>query len=135
MPPALLILVIGAVGLRARPEQSSWSALGGGLGLLVVPPVVQVLDAPDDLVRLVAVVVVGCALASVGRYARLQAPLVWGVGALALVALTQHDEVTGVLPRWLLLAGGGALLLWLSISYERQLRRLTAVREGLAAMR
>ena len=135
VPPALLLLAIGAIALRQRSTEPSWQALGAGLGLLLTPTVAMVLDDPDDLGRLAAVIVVGSALAVAGRVWRLQAPLVSGVAALIAVALTQYDVVTAVVPRWLLLAAGGSLLLWLSISYERQLQRLAAVRAGLAGMR
>jgi hypothetical protein len=135
VPPALLLLVIGAIALRQRSTEPSWRALGAGLGLLLTPTVAMVLDDPDDLVRLAAVIVVGSALAAAGRVWGLQAPLVSGVAALIAVALTQYDVVTAVVPRWFLLAAGGSLLLWLSISYERQLQRLAAVRSGLAGMR
>lgn len=134
-PPALLILAMGAIALQRRPVVSSWWALGPGLGLLLTPTVVTVLDDPDDLARLLAVIALGSTLAIVGRVWRLQAPLVCGVAALTAVALTQHDVVTDVVPRWALLAAGGSLLLWLSVSYERQLQRLAAVRAGLADMR
>lgn len=135
VPPALLILVMGATALQRRPGESSWRALGAGLGLLLTPTVATVLDDPGDLGRLVAVIVVGSALAVAGRVRHLQAPLVCGVTALVAVALTQHDVVTDLVPRWALLAAGGSLLLWLSGSYERQLQRLAAVRAGLADMR
>jgi hypothetical protein len=134
-PPALLILAMGAIALRRRPVVSSWRALGPGLGLLLTPTVVTVLDDPDDLGRLLAVIALGSILAVAGRVWRLQAPLVCGVAALTAVALTQHDIVTDVVPRWALLAAGGSLLLWLSMSYERQLQRVAAVRAGLADMR
>jgi hypothetical protein len=80
-------------------------------------------------------IALGSALAVAGHVRALQAPLVSDVAALAVVALTQHDVVTDVVPRWLLLAAGGTLLLWLSMSYERQLRRVAALRRGLAALR
>jgi hypothetical protein len=49
--------------------------------------------------------------------------------------VSQHAVVTDVLPRWLMLAAGGAVLLWLSISYEAQRRRRAAARRHLVAMR
>lgn len=75
----------------------------------------------------------GCCSAAGHEWA-LQAPLAIGVGALVLAAATQHEVVTDV-PRWVLLASGDVLLLWLSISYERQRLRLSAARRHLAAMR
>ncbi|MBW3606382.1 MAG: hypothetical protein KY460_16045 [Actinobacteria bacterium] len=106
---ALAVEGTAAAGLRARPAASSWPVLGSGLGLLVVPTGVPLRDDPGDLVRLTAVVPLG--------------------------SLTQHDVVTDLLPRWLLLAAGGCLLLWLSISYEHQLQRMTSARRRLLAMR
>jgi hypothetical protein len=135
MPPALVILGLSASALRAGRVASSWPGLGTGAGLLVLPTVLQLADDPTDLARLAGTLVLGVLLAAGGRVWTLQAPLMIGVAALVVAALTQHEVVTGVVPRWALLASGGALLLWLSISYERQLLRLSAARRHLAAMR
>lgn len=134
-PPALLVIGLAVAGLRERPLASSWPVLGSGLGLLVAPTVVQLVDETDDLWRLVAVVALGSLLAGYGRAARLQSPLVVGVGALTVAAATQIDVVTDVVPRWMVLATAGALLLWMSVRYERHRSRLSAARRTLEAMR
>lgn len=135
VPPAVLLLVVAAIALRSEPASSSWPVMGAGAGLLTTPTLAQVVADPGDLPRLAATVVIGSLLAVVGRRWRLQAPLATGVTAVVVAALTQHDVVSDVLPRWLLLAAGGVLLLWLSVSYERQRLRLAAARRHLAAMR
>jgi hypothetical protein len=134
-PPALLISGLAAAGLVRDPGRSSWLLLGSALSLLTLPTLLQLLDDPSDLPRLAAAVTIGAALAAVGRRWSLQSPLMIGVGTAAAAALTQYGAVLDVLPRWLLLALGGALLLWLSISYERQVERVTAARRQVVAMR
>ena len=134
-PPALLLVGLAAARLRARPDVSSWPLLGSGLGLLTVPTVVQLTDDPGDLPRLAVAVTLGAALVVAGRVWALQSPLVVGVTVCGVAALTQHAVVTQALPRWVLLAAAGVLLLWLSISYEAQRRRLTVARRRLVAMR
>lgn len=135
MPPALVVLGLSVGARRAGRVTSSWPGLGTGAALLVLPTLVQLADEPTDLPRLVVVLLLGVLLAAAGRTWALQAPLVIGVAALVLAALTQHEVVTDVVPRWVLLAVVGSLLLWLSISYERQRVRLSAARRHLAAMR
>ncbi len=135
VPPALAISALGAASLRAHPSASSWPVLGTGLSLLTVPTVAQLMADPGDLRRLVVTVVAGSVLAATGRALGLQSPLVAGVGALTMAALSQHDVITDLLPRWVLLAAAGTLLLWLSISYERQRERVAAATRRLATMR
>lgn len=133
-PPALAIVALAALGLRARTA-SSWPVLASGLTLLTLPTVVQLTDDPADLVRLALAVALGAALVAAGRAWALQSPLVIGVAVCVAAALTQHAVVTDLLPRWLLLAVGGGLLLWLSISYEQQRQRVDSARRHLVAMR
>lgn len=134
-PPALLLIGLAVLRLRSRPRDSSWPILGPGLTLLTAPTVVQVVGDPGDLTRLAAALLLGSALTVAGRARGLQSPLVIGVVTCVVAALTQHHVVTGILPRWVLLAIGGGLLLWLSISYEEQRRRLVGARRRLDAMR
>ncbi|CAN5857447.1 hypothetical protein BH23ACT10_BH23ACT10_34790 [soil metagenome] len=135
MPPALVIIALAASGLRVRPSASSWPVMGTGLTLLTMPTVLQLVDDPGDLRRLAVSIVLGSALAVVGRLRALQSPLVIGVATLTLAALSQYEVITDLLPRWLLLAAAGTLLLWLSISYERQRERVAAAHHRLATMR
>lgn len=135
VPPALLIAGIAVGGLMRDPRRSSWPLLGSALSLLTLPTLLQLLDDPSDLPRLAGAVAGGAVIAATGRRWSLQSPLMIGVATAGVAALTQYGVVIDVLPRWLLLALGGALLLWLSISYERQVERLTAARRHLVAMR
>jgi hypothetical protein len=134
-PPALLIAGLAVAGLVRDPGRSSWPLLGSALSLLTVPTLLQLVGEPSDLWRLAGAIAGGAVLAAIGRRWSLQSPLVIGVGTAGVAALTQYGVVIDVLPRWLLLALGGALLLWLSISYERQVERLTVARRHLIAMR
>jgi hypothetical protein len=135
VPPAVLIVGLAALRLRSRPTESSWPILGSGLALLTVPTVKQLVDDPGDLTRLAVALTLGAALAVVGLLRALQSPVVIGVATCAIAALTQHGVVTEILPRWVLLAFGGGLLLWLSVNYEVQRQRVAGARRRLEAMR
>jgi hypothetical protein len=80
-------------------------------------------------------VALGSALVVAGRVLARQSPLVIGAGVLALAALSQYAVITDGLPRWVLLAAAGTLLLWMSIGYERQRARVSAATRRLVAMR
>lgn len=134
-PPALVIIALAARGLWARTTSSSWPVLGTGLALLTMPTVWQLLHDPADLPRLAVTIALGSMLAVVGRLWRLQSPLVTGVGVLTLGALSQYGAISELVPRWVLLAAAGALLLWLSGSYERQRARASTATRRLLAMR
>lgn len=136
MPPALVVLALSASAVRSGRTTSSWPGLGTGAGLLVLPTLLQLADDPAYLARLAVNLLLGLLLAAAGRVWALQAPLVIGVGAaLVFAAATQYEVVTDVVPRWVLLASGGVMMLWLSIGYERQRLRLSAARWHVAAMR
>jgi hypothetical protein len=70
-----------------------------------------------------------------GAIRRRQAPVVVGGIVLVLVALHELALVWQLLPGWIPLAAGGAILLFLAITYERRRRDLARLRSAITQMR
>jgi hypothetical protein len=117
LPAAAGLLL--AVLPRLRSGAGSWSAEGAAAAVAVVPSALLVVSQPTVL-RLVLVVVGALALTVAGTLTHRQAPFVVGAGALAFVVLTRLGPYAPLLPRWLVLAVAGLVLLALGATYERR---------------
>lgn len=137
-PLALALLIVGAVRLARSAELRSWPALGPGLALLLVPSLLATfVDAP--LWRLVAIGVVAVGLIVLGAVARLQAPLILGAVIVVVHALRTFAPQIAALYEatqwWMWVSVGGALLLWLGITFEKRRRDAKAVAEKIGRLR
>ena len=132
------LLVLGWRGLRRNPHRTSWHGLAPGLGVLLLPSLLLALIG-DDTPRAVGLVVVAVGVLWAGAATRMQAPVVLGAGVLGVHAVhLLGPAVAGAVdavPRWVVLALAGVLLLVLGATYERRLRDLHAVRLRFAALR
>lgn len=129
VPPAIGGLLYGARRLVREPSTRSWPALGPWLVLLTVPSLVY--DVGEfDLWRVVALGVVAIGLVVAGAVLKLQAPLVLGSMVVLAHGIAQlWPWITAgydVVPWWLWLGIGGALLIFLAANYERRVRQLKA---------
>ena len=127
--PATGGLVYGTRRLVRDPDARSWPALGPWLLLLTVPSLLY--DFGEfELWRVVALGVVAIGLVVVGAVLKLQAPLVVGsIIVLAHGVAQLWPWITAgydVVPWWLWLGIGGALLIFLAATYERRVRQLKA---------
>jgi hypothetical protein len=127
--PAIGGLVYGTRRLLRDPGARSWPALGPWLVLLTVPSLLY--DFGEfELWRVVALGVLAIGLVVIGAVLKLQAPLVVGsVIVLAHGVAQLWPWITAgydVVPWWLWLGIGGALLIFLAATYERRVRQLTA---------
>ncbi|MFG2332059.1 SCO7613 C-terminal domain-containing membrane protein [Streptomyces sp. NPDC048604] len=137
LPVTLPALAVGVLRRHRDPEASSWTAYGPGLAATLVPSLIAVWSDPywgrPLLLGLAAL-----AVTLLGARHRLQAPLVLGGTALALVALHELApyvvQVVGALPRWLPPALAGLLLLAVGATYEQRLRDARRLREKLGRM-
>ncbi|MFD5630043.1 SCO7613 C-terminal domain-containing membrane protein [Streptomyces sp. NPDC127072] len=133
--PALLV---GVLRRRRDTRVSSWTAYGPGLSVTLVP---SLLAAWGDAhwTRPLLLGVAALAVTLTGARHRLQAPLVLGGTVLVLDALHELApyiaQVADALPRWVLPALAGLLLLALGATYERRIRDARRVREVLGRMR
>ncbi|PZT75291.1 MULTISPECIES: SCO7613 C-terminal domain-containing membrane protein [unclassified Streptomyces] len=138
LPVTVPALVVGVLRRRRDPAASSWAAYGAGLSVTLVPSLGAAWTDPHWtrplLLGLAALVVT-----LVGARLRLQALLVLGGAVLALDALHELApyvvQVAGALPRWVVPALAGVLLLAVGATYERRLRDARRLREALGRMR
>ncbi|WP_189714762.1 SCO7613 C-terminal domain-containing membrane protein [Streptomyces chryseus] len=138
LPVTVPALVIGVLRRRRDPRASSWTAYGPGLAATLLP---SVLAAWGDghWLRPLLLGAAALAVTLTGARHRLQALLVLGSTALALVALHELApyvvQVVGALPRWLPPALAGLLLLAVGATYEQRLRDARRLRDTLGRMR
>jgi hypothetical protein len=124
LPAAALALGLGALARREGPAHS-WLTLGPGV-ILVLAPTLEVAIANNDDGRAIAVGLAALAIVVAGAYRRLQAPIVLGGAALVILGVDKLGPTAVRLPRWLMLAFAGVVLLWIGTTFER--RRDDAVR-------
>ncbi|MGW0662682.1 SCO7613 C-terminal domain-containing membrane protein [Streptodolium elevatio] len=135
--PGVLLLAGGRWLRGRRPELHSWAAYGAGLALTLLPSLPL---AISDDAALRPALLGAAALTSlvVGARFRLQAPLLMGVGTLAVLAVFQLTSPVlaayHALPRWGIFAGAGALLILLGWTYERRLRDLARLGRTVRAL-
>ncbi len=141
LPFAILLLVAGLWAMRdsapaaGRPDAGtpargpgSMRALLPGVTLALVPSLPQALDEPTGLRALLLGVAAAVAL-GVGTWRRWKVPFVAGAAVLALLVLVNVGPLALALPRWVLIASVGAVLLAAGITWEER------VRDGRAAAR
>ena len=147
VPPALGMIILGAHALRTRPETRTWPTLGPGLALLTLPSLIYDFGSPSllsglgttSLWRIVALGIVAIALVVIGAIWRLQAPLLLGSAVLIVHAVAQlwpwiSNQYT-VIPWWLWLGIGGALLIFIAARYERRMQQLRAAFTAVTSLR
>jgi len=128
----------GALSMRRSPALGSWPALGVGLAVLLVPPLIADFTDPE-LWRNVALGLVSAAAVLIGAMGRLQAPLVFGGAVLLVHAIAQLWPVITWLYEavwwWLWLGIAGVIFVVLAATYERQLRLARGTIGRIAALR
>jgi hypothetical protein len=134
LPLAVLALGLGVLRRRTHPELRTVAAYGPGLGLALLPTLIQSL-ADDSPTRGVVLLVVCVALVLLGGRTRMQAPLLFGFAVAVVDALHLTWPYAAALPRWLPPALLGLLLVLLGATYEQRLRDLNRIRDRYAALR
>ncbi len=134
LPLAAVSLIAGWAALRARPELRSWVAYGPALAAAFLPSLAAVIGTAGEPWRRLTLGVGTLAVVIAGATARRQAPVV--IGGLVLLIVAVHEIVLAwqLLPGWIPLAVGGALLVGLAITYERRRRDLRRLRAALRQM-
>lgn len=131
LPVAVLLLLAGLWALWRRPRTRSIPALLPGLLLATTPSlpaaVVEPSSARGLLLGLAALVLVG-----IGARLSWVAPFAVGASEAVLLALRHATPYADALPRWVLLATAGLLLLAAGTTWESRARQ---ARRGLAAVR
>ncbi|WP_308123558.1 SCO7613 C-terminal domain-containing membrane protein [Modestobacter marinus] len=126
LPAAAGLLLVAVPRLRAGAR--SWSAEGAAVAVGLLPSAFVVVAEPSAL-RLVLVVATAAVLTAGGALHHRQAPFVLGAAALAFVVVGRLGPYAPLLPRWVVLATAGLLLLVVGATYER---RRQQAREAVA---
>lgn len=121
-------LPLGAAGLAAglvmtprKPEIGTWTLLGPGLAVALLPSVPQALAEPTELRALVLGAGALAALA-VGVRLGWQAPFVAGVAIVTLLIVFNIGPYANAAPRVVLIAALGAISMGLGITWEDRVR-------------
>jgi len=135
---AVALLTVGAIRLRTIAPAGSWRWLAPGLIVLLVPPLF-VTFVDQDLWRLVALGVAAVAAVVVGALARLQAPLMIGAVVAVVHALRtfapQLLAVYQLAEWWVWAVIGGAVVLFVAITFERRTRDLKKLGARIGSFR
>ncbi|MFE0806268.1 SCO7613 C-terminal domain-containing membrane protein [Streptomyces sp. NPDC058848] len=138
LPVTVAALAVGHLTRRRDPAVSSWMAYAAGPAATLVPSLLAMWGDPHWL-RPLLLGTAALAMTLAGARFRLQAPLVLGGCALALVALHELApyvaQAVGALPRWAPPALAGLALLALGATYEQRLRDARRLREALGRLR
>ena len=135
---ALALIAGGVVHLARTPTARSWPSLGPGVLVLLVPSLVATIE-DRPLWRLVALGVVGVAVMIIGVVRRLQAPFIIGAVVLLIHGIaTFAPQIVAVYESaewWLWAAIGGAIIIFLSATYEKRMRDLKNVTMRITELR
>lgn len=127
LPLAAMLAIIGGLEWRRNPDAPTLLTTGPALGVLLGPSTLAAL-ASGEAWRTAAVIVVAAAAVIVGFRNDLRAPVTVGSGSLVLIAIARGGPYLAYVPGWIMLFGGGALLLVVGVRWERAVAagRLTA---------
>lgn len=118
--PAVLALGAGLAWMARDPEVRSRRALHPGLVLAVVPTLALLVVDPQDTGRALATAGIAAVALLIGVGRRIEAPVWHGVAATGVVVATQLAVAAGHVPRWVVFAVLGALMVTASATFERQ---------------
>lgn len=134
LPLALVVLGIGLVRRQRDPEASSWAVWGPATALALLPSA-QVAAFETGLLRPTLVLVASALVLLVAVRFRQQGPLLAaGVAALE-VGLSQLAPYADLVPRWVLLATVGTVLLVAGATYEARVRDVRRAVEWVAQLK
>ena len=139
LPAAALLIASGVHRLLREPGTGTWTVLGSGLTLALVPSLLISLPEPTSLRALL--VGTGAAVALVvGMQRRWQAPFLVGAAVLGVLALRfllplAQDVLANPLGAWMLFGSAGAACLAAGILWEQSLRNLRLASRYVVALR
>ena len=134
LPFATVLLAVGYVRMRAVPQLRTRVALTPGLSLALLPSLPAVLIDPTTL-RGLLLGFAACGVLAVGVRMRWQAPFVAGT-TLAMVIVVRHlGPYTDAVPRWVLIAAAGVVLLAVGVTWESRVRNARAAASYVETMR
>ncbi|WP_443060352.1 SCO7613 C-terminal domain-containing membrane protein [Streptomyces sp. NBC_00459] len=137
VPVTVPALLVGFLRRRRDPQTSSWTAYAPGLAATLLPSLAAAWSDPN-WTRPLLLGLAALSLTLLGAGYNLRAPLLLGGTVLSLDALHELApyivQVTEALPRWVLPALAGILLLGLGATYEQRIRDVRRARDLLGKM-
>lgn len=121
LPLGAAALAVGLVLSRKKPDLGTWTLLGPGLALALLPSVPQSLAEPTEL-RALLLGAGALVVLAVGIKLGWQAPFVAGVSILSLLVLFNIGPYANAAPRVVLIAALGAISMGLGITWEDRVR-------------
>ncbi|MCW2606980.1 MAG: conserved rane protein of unknown function, partial [Frankiales bacterium] len=134
LPVALLLLGVGLVRRAREPGAASWTTVGPAVGMALLPSA-QVAAAHPGSARILLTVVAAAAVLLLGVRLHLRALVVTAGVVVAELALVQLGQAALYVPRWLVLAVLGGLLLGAGATYESRVQQARAAGRWVAALR
>ncbi|MET4639950.1 hypothetical protein [Mycetocola sp. 2940] len=139
VPVASALIVGGGIRLTRNGRRGSWTELGPGLLVLLLPSLLADFGVANELWRVVGLGVVALAVFGAGLALKLQAPTLLGAGVVVVHALAQLwpwiSGLYGSVPWWLWAGIGGIVLIVLAATYESRIRDLKAAARGVSSLR
>ncbi len=134
LPAAALLVAFGAWRLRGDTETSSFTMLGSGVTLALLPSLLLALDEPVSLRG--ALIAAGSVLVlAAGVQQRVAAPFVLGALSTGALAVRHLEPVAEAVPRWISLGGVGLVLLVVGVTWEARRRNIETAHRYLTALR
>ncbi|MCH7232938.1 hypothetical protein L0U85_19075 [Glycomyces sp. L485] len=135
VPPAAALLAIGLWLLRRDPRTGSWTALAPALAIGFAPTLALSFGPDGAPLRRVLVGAAAVAVLLIAANRRWQAPMVMGAIVLAALSVNELVLLWSVVPKWVPLAVGGAVLIAAGATLEQRRRDLARLSGSVKAMR
>ncbi len=133
-PFALALLAAGVWRLRTDPSSRTWSVLTPGLTLALLPSLPQAIADPTGQRALLLGLVAAITLAA-GVALRWGAPVVGGAAVIVVLLLVNIGPTAAAMPRWILIALAGLVLLVVGTTWEKRVAEGRAVVARILALR
>jgi hypothetical protein len=134
-PPAVALFAIGVWWMARRPGLGSWAALAPAALLGLAPTLMLVLAQEGGSARRIGVGAAALAIVVASAVRRWQAPLVLGSAVLAVLTVHELVLLWSVIPKWIPLAIGGAVLIGAGATLEQRRRDIARLSRTVKAMR
>lgn len=134
LPAAALLVAAGVWQLRRDPRTSSFTMLGSGLTLALLPSLLLALEEPVSL-RGALIGAAAVLTLAAGVQQRLATPFVLGAVTTGVLAVRHLEPIADAVPRWISLGGLGLVLLVVGITWEARRRNLETAQRYLTALR
>jgi hypothetical protein len=134
LPAAAVLIAFGIHRMLDDDDANSFTMLGSGLSLALLPSLLLALEEPVSL-RGALVGAAGVVVLAIGVLQRWGAPFALGAVTIGLLAVRHLEPYADAVPRWISLGGVGLALLLAGVTWESRRRNLRTASRYLAALR